>query len=251
MLCKRMAMSLGALVMLTTTPSWAVVIGDFEGTTDGWAPSFGENRTALFPDNTPGYGGFFATSGSYALNVLSPDLTSNPPAGAFRWSMGIGTGQIPNLVELFVNNPILQADIGWRTDEWSADADGVWARWDTAAINNSVTGFRQTTDSDMVDTVNPSFPGSWDKNSFGAEHKRTVRWDFRGKVSSEEFARIAAESTWFEINISTNYDSLFNTAGGSFWIDNIQLLPVPEPTSLAMAAMIGVLPVIRRRFGRS
>jgi hypothetical protein len=37
--------------------------------------------------------------------------------------------------------------------------------------------------------------------------------------------------------------------GGRFWVDNIRLELVPEPTGAALVAMLGVLPLVRRRFG--
>ena len=44
------------------------------------------------------------------------------------------------------------------------------------------------------------------------------------------------------------FPGTFNVTAVRYEFDSAA--PVPEPTSLAMAAMIGVLPVIRRRFGR-
>lgn len=247
---------LGVLAIAAASATMAegqVVIGNFEGgSLDGWGPSFGGTQVQLFPDNSPGYGAAFATNGTYALDVLAYAATPGTPSGSFRWSLEFTDGDLPNLAQIFAANPIVAADVSWRTDEWSADLDGVWARWDKASINNSVSGWQEAVDAQMDDTVNPSFPGSWDQANYGATHTRTVRWNFN-ENPNVNLAAIGAGATWFQINISTNYDGAYNTAGGSFWIDNIRLEPlaaVPEPSTLAMAGLAGLLPFLRRRSRR-
>ncbi|RIK72316.1 MAG: hypothetical protein DCC67_19445 [Planctomycetota bacterium] len=243
MLQRRFLLAVAALAV-TAAPAWAqIVIGNFEGGTDGWAATSG---TGIYPDNSPGYGGFFATNGSYALNLLAPDLASNPPSGTFRWSMQLDNNDIPNLGALFAANPILIADVGFRTDEW-ADPDANWARWDTASINNNVTGWKQTSDANMDDTSNPGFPGGWDQTNFGATNKRTIRWNFQEVLTPAELAGIAAGTTYFQINLSTNYDANYNTAGGSYWIDNIRLAAVPEPATATLAGLAGLMAIAARR----
>ena len=101
-------------------------------------------------------------------------------------------------------------------DEWSADPEGVWARWETAAINNNKTGFQQTR---IPTRATRSIRASrkLDKNNFGAEHKRTIRWNFQNKLTALQFADIAAGTEYFEINLSTNYDALYH--GRRFILD--------------------------------
>ena len=248
MLRRTVSFAMASLLLAVAAPAKAqIVIGDFEGgSLNGWVATGG---TLIYADDSPGYGGEFASQGtSWSLNLLAPDLTAGPPAGTFRWSMQLANyaaGAPANLGALLAANPILEADVGWRLDEWTP-SNGNWARWDTASINSDV-GWRQTNDSHMSDSANPGFPGSWDVSNWGAIHKRTVRWDFRGAMTPAERASLAT-SSFIQLNLSTNYDGAFTTAGGSFWIDQIRL--IPEPSSVALAAVIDVLPVVRRRFGR-
>lgn len=240
-----------AAALCTATSYAQVVIGNFEGgSLDGWDPAFDVEAgmdDVLFSDNF--YGSTTATNGSYALNIAN--FVRGP--GKFRWNIVLTGGDFPNLGSLLLANPILKMDVTWVTDEWlpdstPADLNDDWAKWENLSINDS-TGWQEVTVT--TDTVNPSFPGSWDANNFGASHTRTLTYDTR--IDKDGNPMNIDTGGFVELFLATNYSGKYQTnqPGGSFWVDNIRLSPVPEPTSLAMAAMIGVLPVIRRRFGRA
>ena len=250
MLRRLLCLGIGALAWTASTASWAVVIGNFEnGSKDGWAEAFdvesGAN-TILFSDNF--YGNKTATNGTYALNVAN-NLSG---AGKFRWNIILDNNDIPNLGALLIANPILKVDVSWITDEWKpdstpADLNDDWAKWEKLSINDT-TGWQEV--NVTTDTANPSFPGSWDANNFGANHTRTLTYDTRTAIGG---APMAIDPNGFiQLYLATNYSGKYakNAAGGSFWIDNIRLDPVPEPTSLAMIGAAALLPAIRRRIRR-
>ncbi|MCA9261647.1 MAG: PEP-CTERM sorting domain-containing protein, partial [Planctomycetales bacterium] len=168
------------------------------------------------------------------------------PPGAFAWALQLDNNDLANLGELIRDNPILTADVAFVTSEWSGDSDGTWARWDTVSINSDI-GWRQTDNSLMTDGANPSFPGSWDQANWGANHQRTISWDL-GQLYTPAELEALATSSFVQLNMALNYDGAFDTAGGSYWIDNIRLGSgqVPEPTSLALLALGGLLMGRRR-----
>src|SRR5690606_35644297 len=125
-----------------------IIISDFdEGTTSGWAATDGGILTSTTHDNT-----IHETSGDYALSVFQA------PPGAFHWALQLDNSDIPNLQNLIVANPIIVADVSWTTSAWDgADPGEDWVRWDNASINSDA-GWMQTSDADMSDSANPSFP---------------------------------------------------------------------------------------------
>lgn len=250
MLRRFLCLGVGALAVCAaaTTRGQGVVIGNFEnGSKDGWAEAFDVESGAnsiLFSDNF--YGNKTATNGTYALNVA--DSLSGP--GKFRWNITLDNGDIPNLGALLLANPILKMDVSWITDEWKpdstpADLNDDWAKWEKLSINDN-TGWQEV--NVTTDTANPAFPGSWDANNFGANHTRTLTYDTRKDNNGNPMAIDTAG--FVQIFIATNYSGKFvkNGAGGSFWVDNIRLTPVPEPASIAMIAVVAMLPAMRRRF---
>jgi|GEM_PF-4381111 len=211
----------------------AVNIGDFDdGTTQGWEAQGAV--TAITSTNFDS--ATHATTGSNSLNVFVP------AGGQFIWGLRLDNDDIPTLAADLLANPILQADVSWTTSEWTTDPDGEWSRWDTISINSDV-GWMQTNDSMMTDAANPAEPGTWNVTDFGASHQRTISWDLSSLIAGNE-AGIAA-SSFFQINMSVNYDSNFDTGQGySYWIDSIRL--VPEPSSLALISLSGILALVRR-----
>jgi hypothetical protein len=251
MLRRLLCLGVAALAMCASTTGWSqVVIGDFENASkDGWAEAFdvesGAN-TVLFSDNF--YGSQTATKGTYALNIANS--LSGP--GKFRWNLVLDNNDIPNLGALLLANPILKMDVSWITDEWKPDTtpgdlNDDWAKWEKLSINDN-TGWQEV--AITSDPANPGFPGSWDANNFGASHTRTLTYDTRIAIGG---APMAIDTAGFvQLFLATNYSGKYvtNGAGGSFWVDNIRLEPVPEPASLALFAAAALLPVLRRRAGR-
>jgi hypothetical protein len=234
---KLAALACAVVVTCTATMSFAQTsIGNFDdGTTQGWASNSGS--VIITPTNYDS--AIHATSGSNALNLFV-----NPSAG-FQWAIVLDNNDIPGLPALIAANPILEADVSWRTDEWSFDPDGNWARWDQVAVN-SAGGWMQTNDSMISDPANPLFPGSWDRTNWGATHQRTLTWDLRDAIGVNGAA--LAASPWAQLYMSVNFDGAFNTAPGySFWIDSIRLSAIPEPTSLTLFGLCGICALARRR----
>jgi hypothetical protein len=237
MMQKLSALACAVVVTCTATMGFAQTsIGDFDdGTTSGWAANSG----SVIITSTNYDSAVHATTGTNALNLFLS------PSAGFQWAIQLDNNDVAGLPALIAANPILVADISWRTDEWTIDPDGAWARWDQVAVN-SAAGWKQTSDADMIDPANPGFPGSWDPNNWGATHQRTLTWDLRGPFGGD-FSALAA-SPWAQLYMSVNFDGNFNTAPGySFWIDSIRLMPVPEPASLALFGICGMCTLLRRR----
>jgi hypothetical protein len=236
MMQKLSALICAVAVTCTASLGYAQIsIGNFDdGTTQGWAAANGSIITSTNYDNA-----IHATTGTNALNVFMP------PSAGYRFALVLDT---PALAAMILTNPILEADISWKSNEWSIDPNGSWVRWDQAALNYDGSPWLQTNDSLMQDPASPAYPGSWDPVNWGATHQRTIRWDFSSLIVGEE-ADIAA-SPWFQLHMAVNFDTAFDTAPGySFWIDSIRLLPVPvpEPSSLTLLGICGVCTLLRRR----
>lgn len=237
MMAKKLCLSFlaAALLCSAAAPSWGdIQLGDFEAGLDGWEATA---SSLLTPTNFDA--GIHVTKGSQSLNVFAP------AGGGFQWFMQLDNNDIPNLAQRFINNNAkIYADVSWKTSEWTTPpSDGEWARWDTVSINSDL-GWIQTADAQMTDAANPAFPGSWDPVNFGADHLRTVAWDFSSLIAGNE-AAIAA-SSFFQINMSINFHSAFDEAAGySFWIDNIRMLP--EPSTLVLLGLSSVFVLTGRR----
>lgn len=229
-----------ALTCLATTGFAQIDIGNFDdGTTNGWQAN---SASVIALTSTDYDSAIHATTPNNALNIFVA------PAAGFQWAIVLDNNDVPNLGALIAANPILQADVSWRTDEWSSDPDGTWARWDQIAIN-SAAGWMQTNDSMMSDSANPGFPGSWDAQNWGADHRRTISWDLSSLIGD---GSTLAASEWAQLYMSVNFDGNFNTgAGYSFWIDSARLLPadvvIPEPASLALVGLCSVCALLTRR----
>lgn len=235
MLKKMCFMAIAALIACSATTSFAQIdLTNFDdGTTQGWDSNSGDVIiTSTTFDNT-----IHATTGEYALNVF------NSPAVGFQWGMILDNNDYPDLQNWIVSHPMVEADVSWKTSEWSSDPDGAWNRWDAAAINSDA-GWMQTNDSLMSDSANPGAPGGWDPFNFGESHQRTISWDFSSLIAGNEAA--IQGSSFFQLYLATNFDAAFDTGNGySFWIDSIRL--VPEPTSFALLGLCGVSALLRRR----
>lgn len=230
-----------ALTCTATTGFAQIDIGNFDdGTTSGW----GANSASVINLASTDYdSAIHATTPNNALNLFMA------PASGFQWAIQLDNNDIANLGSLLAANPILQADVSWRSDEWSSDPDGAWVRWDQVSIN-SAAGWMQTVDADITDSANPGSPGGWDPVNWGESHQRTMTWDLRTAIGANGAA--LAASPWVQLNMSVNFDGAFNTgAGYSFWIDSARLLPadvaIPEPASLALVGLCSACALLARR----
>jgi len=199
----------------------AQVIGDFEGSLEpGWvvtASGGGAPSTA------------WASTGLYSLAIT-------PTGNGFVWA--IQFNDIPTAEKLATTH-LLQVDVHWTASEWfDPDANG-WVRWDQSALNgDGFVGWTQTTDANITDPQNPSYPGSWDPTNWG-DNTRTLTYDFTG------LGFTTAGATWAQFNVSFNMGNIDGV--GNMYIDNVRLTPVPEPTTLALLGLGGALLVLRRR----
>lgn len=216
-----------AIVVYSTTTSFAQVIGDFEGAAgdhDGWVVNNGTGTSTSFDS------AIHATLGSQALSLFSNSGVSGA-GNNFNWALTLTDDVLKALPE-----KKLKADVSWTTSEWSPNTG--WAQMKEIAVNSDL-GWAQTTPID--DTSNPGSPGDWDPNNFGASDTRTVTWDFSGIITDSAGWKA---SSYNQINIAVNWDGAI-TAPGSFWVDNIRL--VPEPASIALLGMCGMFALVRRR----
>jgi hypothetical protein len=200
----------------------AQVIGDFEGALDsGWQLGF--NPTTGAPSTT------WASTGSYSL-AIKP---STPNAFSFSLQFNdLATAQ------KLASTHKLQFDVHFISSEWTdAGGDG-YVRWDIASLNSDAGGWSQLGNANITDPANPSYPGSWDPNNWGASHTRTLIYDFTGLGNTPSGA-------WGQFNLSVNMGNI--EGAGNFYIDNVQLVAVPEPSTLALAGLGSAALLLARR----
>ncbi len=220
-----------------------IVIGDFDGLPNntpnpqGWQTDFdipagmGSAASFLFPGAV--------TTGDGALSLVTPTN--------FRWALTLDNGDRPTLGADLLSHPILKMDVTWVANQWTdstpADTTDNWAKWEKLSINDT-TGWQEV--NITTDTANPSFPGSWDSVNWGATHTRTLTNDLRTDNGGQP---MAIDTTGFvQLHLAINMSNTSFPQGGRFWVDNRRLEAIPEPAGLALVAMLGILPVMRRRF---
>ncbi len=231
---------LAACVCASAHAQSVIVIGDFEGpnnsgAVDGWT---GQNATTVANFNVSPQ----ATSGTGAMSVVTPTN--------FVWAIRLDNGGRPTLGADLLSHPLLKMDVTWITNQWTdstpGDTTDNWAKWEKLAINDN-TGWQEVSLTAAGDPVNPSFPGSWDSVNFGASHTRTLTYDTR---IADGGAPMAIDTTGFvQLWIATNMSNTSFPQGSRFWVDNIRLCEIPEPSSLALGgvAALGLLRARRRK----
>jgi hypothetical protein len=210
----------GAMVLSGTAQ--AQLIGNFEGALEsGWVLGF--NPVTGAPSTA------WASVGNYSL-AFAP-TTPN----AFTWSL-----QFNNLAvaQQLATTHRLALDVHFISSEWTDTGAPGWVRWDQASINSASGGWSQTTDINITDSANPSYPGSWDPLNWGATHSRTLTYDFTGLGNTPAGA-------WGQFNISVNMGGIEGV--GNFYVDNVRLVVVPEPSGAVLFALGGALCGFARR----
>jgi hypothetical protein len=164
-------------------------------------------------------------------------LKITPPAVQFTWALQLGSA---DTVRELASTHYLQFDAYWVSEQWQPDdgTDG-WVRWDKISLN-AAPGWGETADANITDPANPSYPGSWDPNNWGATHQRTLTYDATAYDES-------GVTDWGQLNFSFNFGN--TETMGSFYIDNIQTVLIPEPGSLALLGLGALLVSLRRRRG--
>ena len=209
-----------------------IVIGDFEGPgtaqLDGWSVT-GANSAFAGDD----IGAVWSSTGNGSLAILFQT------ANTFQWNL-----QYTNLEVLsqLANSggAMVLADVYWLTSDWNG-TEG-WVRWDVASLNSNQ-GWKQTNDSLMGDTANPGSPGGWDPVNWGASNQRTISWDFSTLLEGATPQDIVGGG-WAQLNLSVNGDTGPDTSG-IMYIDNIRLETIPEPATLLLLGLGGLM--LRRR----
>lgn len=218
--------------------SSADVIGDFEGTLDGWAGSDGVTLAA----------------GSTGVTLNAGALTATPDAG-FSW--GIKTNDTAKAAGLAgTTGHMLYADVTFITAEWSTTGNlqDVYVGFAQIAMQgNGPSGSMGWTEfKASSDTGNPGYPGFWTPYEpwYGETQTRTIGFDLSVDKDGNPvdlYSVFGGGAWWFELIFSTNIGS--NDGGvvapGNYYIDNIRLESIPEPASLALLGF-GAL-ILRRR----
>ncbi len=188
----------GDIWSFTTAFPGAFVLGDWEGTLDGWY---------LWPDNPATYS--FSTTGA-TLNQQSIKMSVDV-TGRFIWILSIFLS--PEELEILKANDLFSLDVTWDASEWIGD--GNWCQVQWIAINAQDIGWNQI-DGPASDTASPEEPGAWNPATFGDIHTRTIVWNY-----SEIPVANIPEAGWCQFSIATNHDVGFTNA--TYYFDNARL----------------------------
>lgn len=201
-----------------------VVIGDFEdGTTQGWMMN-STRAIRVVPDEFTGSG--------YLLEI---DWKG---ADGFDWSLMLNDSSNPDV--LLLNNvggpQIVEFDIYWDPPaDWSGDGSMWWPN----VVYNYEGGFTQL-----------DFPtgGDNDSNTLDEQSASHLAWDFI--ASGKELTGVPTVFAQIWIATDSNHDDALDPiTRGKYYIDNITITVVPEPSAATAqgACLVGLALVAAAR----
>lgn len=199
-------------VMGMVSVSQAVVIGDFEAGMDNWGPSW-EGGSTFTIGSVPGT----VTRGNNSVAVKLSD-------GGY-WKMLWSAPSAPGLM----TNIILTFDVTMYANEWSGNN---WTKIADKIAFNSDSGWQEWTTTTAVDRLT-GLPTSTDWGPWAGDAFKSYRLEIPSYNALN----------WFQIVISFQQNPV--AGAGNFYIDNIQL--IPEPTTMVLLGLGGMLTILRRR----
>jgi hypothetical protein len=205
MMSRQLICVAAAVVLSLACAGYAdVLLGDFEeGSLDDWAPVGDGSEVSL------------ATS-DFGATLGSSSLAATVASGGY-W-------RVHKIVELdMTNKTTVRADVTFKPDEWVADA-GAWAQLDAIAIQPN---WFQVAPSSIINRDTGEEVGkAWG----GAEEdsRRTYTWDITGK----DWSGVTAVEIFLSLQWA-NYSQ-----GGTFYIDNIQLIGPEAGPPLGNAILV-------------
>jgi hypothetical protein len=193
---KKLIVLISVLVLSSVSSSYALVVGDFEGGLDGWAPA----GDAVLTPSTVG-----ATSGTGSLMIEGP-----------------GSWQMLALLDIKSLRSVLGVDGAAVSADVTAFAEDMQTDWMNMEM---IINGQNNDDNGANNNIGWQSLGAVDIVRDGTTH--TLTWELPADLSTK-IAGTDDNIAWFELFIVTN-NGATNT---KIYVDNIQLLgaePEPEP----------------------
>ncbi len=182
------------LVLSLPSTTYGIVISNFENSMDGWNTS--DPNTVTEYSNTAG-----VTLGNYSLRLSAPGDYIN----ALQFNL---SGQVRND---FLSRKLLTVDVTRLASEWTASGEYCQL---LLAVNGGGSGWSVW---QVLDETADWSPDQGDQTI-------TLTFDYSSTLGDINLSSI----WWFELFLITNYDPNYYdpnyTAGGVYYLDNIQLI---------------------------
>ena len=194
-MCTRLVLLVSvALVLTPATLTYASdLVGDFEGSLDGWEPQDGGITLDMLSNSTTG-----ATLHDYSLRLDSP--------GGFRWAIRC---PLNTRRDIIVANNHVSFDVTFVASEWEGQT---WAKFDKITITGDGIGWKESTLATVEPPLQEGDPITW---SCLEDITAKITWDYSGF----DLSGLAEEPTYLNFIISVNSDS--PSGGGPFYFDNV------------------------------